>query len=1552
MKRVFALLLAFVMLLPSSAVSALAANDGGECVIGVKDASAMPGGTVSVDITVKNNPGIQGAMLLVSWDEGLTLTKKAQNGAAFEALGLTAPAKLSSPYNLVWYAQDLEPEDIKDGVIATLEFKVSPQAKDGDRLTVSVTSEYGDIVDCNKQSLSPRTENGTVSVATYIPGNVNGDGRINALDLIDLSQYIADGCKTDPDSYNVSLNPNAGDVDDSGRLNALDLILISQYIADDCKTDPESYNVRLIPSTHDFGHTHTLQATAYKAATCTADGHIAYWYCEGCGKYFSNSAATAEITFADTKIPAVAHEYVNGSCKHCGAKQTATDYDYKITYNEAAEVLVQDDRDESKYNISGSGKNYLERQIATQAVVNPNERGYHSGEGYYLKDLKCKGLSFKGWYDAAGNHISEIPAGAKRDYELYAHWVADRYTLTYKTYKNLPMPTEKGDVTTESKRFTVFEGVPNLWDPDVKDYVFLGWYQDDGTEATEVPVGTAEDVTLKGYCTSRRNLAVSKQDNNPIILEDRENHVVYFTYEIGEIRNIPLNPDKPFWSIESVAGLSQQVSETYTTTISTTEASSISKVISDMTVSSNTWTLAETWDEVIHNNESCSQTHAEESEDCKSMSATSSNSFSVTDQNGGSSYHKSEDGSTVYDYDSKTETKDKGHQFDASLSGTYANKMSANLGQSTEFGTEASYKTDNAYTAAGKGKTGEWSASGSSSGASSASDKDKYSAGISYENGFEVNAGLSYGYHNNTNTVTKTGSDKVTVNSNVDENTSSWNNSATFSATNQRSMSETVRNTLSDIVTTTKEYGTSYSHGGTDSTTQGFSSTASNTAGTSSTVTYSKLTSRTKTETYSVDGHIEGKYRCILVGTAHVFGVVGYDYNTKSFFTYSFSVMDDKTEEFLDYTPKGGDFTDCENSCLPFEIPVDVFEYVSGKTSKTAGVSYTTNSSNGTAKITGYTGTDTDVVIPAYVSDGKQAYQVTEIASSAFAGKPVRSVVLGEFIKTLPAGAFRNCTELEEVLGSFTEIGDEAFAGCSKLTDMGIPSNVTRIGRDAFRGVSGIEVRAINALCAYGEAVEALGYVKDDILTGKYVLTKSDDARIEARQKEITQEYINSVLNCGAQNIVLDLSCIAGGTPLTLEVPAIASLAIEGGGKTYTDFSIHSSAKETAIHEMTVKTTQGIPLKIDSDTLALKKAFVSGNSTVLVLGKDGATLSLTQDSAVRTTAQYAIIARNPSIESQVSAGGASGIIRVNGSFGYVNSIGGEDFIDITDGEIVKISEPEFEKYQQGFFTVTFDANGGSCGEGSRQVTYAQAIGTLPSASRAGFTFDGWYREDGTKATKDSSFAQDETLRAHWISDWVLASAKPQNTKQVEEKYTYDLREEESSDTSSPRPGWEKFNTRITGYGAKQGPVYSDPSGNGRLVTPEQYVTSYTHHYKYYHRYGWAYNVSSESYGYVWGTDSSFSSGERHTIDLTYALAYKGKAVGEAYYGWYAHDGASYPLWFSDGEYDEPNYATRWYYQDPVYTYDFYRIVAKETQTDPTGQNNVSNVQHWVKYLIK
>lgn len=54
-------------------------------------------------------------------------------------------------------------------------------------------------------------------------------------------------------------------------------------------------------------HQHNLTAVEAKDPTCIEKGNIAYWYCEECGKYFSNAEATTEITKEDTELDLVPH---------------------------------------------------------------------------------------------------------------------------------------------------------------------------------------------------------------------------------------------------------------------------------------------------------------------------------------------------------------------------------------------------------------------------------------------------------------------------------------------------------------------------------------------------------------------------------------------------------------------------------------------------------------------------------------------------------------------------------------------------------------------------------------------------------------------------------------------------------------------------------------------------------------------------------------------------------------------------------------------------------------------------------------------------------------------------------------------------------------------------------------------------------------------------------------------------------------------------------------------------------------------------------------------
>ena len=56
-------------------------------------------------------------------------------------------------------------------------------------------------------------------------------------------------------------------------------------------------------------HSHTMVKTEAVAATCTADGHNAYYTCSDCGKVYKDAAGTTETTVAAETIQALGHDY-------------------------------------------------------------------------------------------------------------------------------------------------------------------------------------------------------------------------------------------------------------------------------------------------------------------------------------------------------------------------------------------------------------------------------------------------------------------------------------------------------------------------------------------------------------------------------------------------------------------------------------------------------------------------------------------------------------------------------------------------------------------------------------------------------------------------------------------------------------------------------------------------------------------------------------------------------------------------------------------------------------------------------------------------------------------------------------------------------------------------------------------------------------------------------------------------------------------------------------------------------------------------------------------
>ncbi len=262
----------------------------------------------------------------------------------------------------------------------------------------------------------------------------------------------------------------------------------------------------------------------------------------------------------------------------------------------------------------------------------------------------------------------------------------------------------------------------------------------------------------------------------------------------------------------------------------------------------------------------------------------------------------------------------------------------------------------------------------------------------------------------------------------------------------------------------------------------------------------------------------------------------------------------------------------------------------------------------------------------------------------------------------------------------------------------------------------------------------------------------------------------------------------------------------------------------------------------------------------------------------------------------------------------------------------------FAQWTEVGYKITFDANGGSTPVTSTNVKHGKAIGTLPVPTRDYYKFEGWYtaKTGGVKITAETkNFTENTTLFAHWsenaVNSWVKAEDAPKDAKIVNTKWTYMVTEYQ--EVSKPM-GWIPYEKKRTGWGDTQGPVDSKPADETYNVWSEEIVGENVHHYKYYH--------------------IGFGN-QKHEIDLTYALKSNGQGFWGApqYYGSYKCPQCGQSnMWIPNGEYEENGTKTVWYYQEPVYTYYYKKDVNKESTTDPTGSENVSNVQKWVQYVLK
>lgn len=214
---------------------------------------------------------------------------------------------------------------------------------------------------------------------------------------------------------------------------------------------------------------------------------------------------------------------------------------------------------------------------------------------------------------------------------------------------------------------------------------------------------------------------------------------------------------------------------------------------------------------------------------------------------------------------------------------------------------------------------------------------------------------------------------------------------------------------------------------------------------------------------------------------------------------------------------------------------------------------------------------------------------VTSIANYAFDNSPnITKVTIGENVKSIGTGAFRNCKSLETVvfedsdtvqkaIGAYAfnncpaltevnfgnavkSIGDEAFTACKSLESLEFPDSLESIGEGAFsrlsNGTSGSYIESILKRVKFGSGLETIG---DYAFYGHGML----------KTIEFTGDNLKSIGSKAFYNCFAITELNITGNGLVIDsyafycIYALKSVTLGTGVKTINNYAFQQSAFET-----------------------------------------------------------------------------------------------------------------------------------------------------------------------------------------------------------------------------------------------------------------------------------------------------------------------------------------------------------------------------------------------------
>ena len=194
-------------------------------MITVSDTSGKAGDTVTVTLTITNNPGIIGMFISMHYDDSVLQF----TGYSDEGTVLDEPMHSGQlswyPFNMSWMSFLGDGvNNLNNGLLITLTFKILDTAQAGNT-DIIITYAKNDIysaIGCAPENFN--IKNGKIEIKpSKLAGDANGDGTVNASDAALVRQHALGG-------YSISsINMINADANDDKSVNASDASIIRQY---------------------------------------------------------------------------------------------------------------------------------------------------------------------------------------------------------------------------------------------------------------------------------------------------------------------------------------------------------------------------------------------------------------------------------------------------------------------------------------------------------------------------------------------------------------------------------------------------------------------------------------------------------------------------------------------------------------------------------------------------------------------------------------------------------------------------------------------------------------------------------------------------------------------------------------------------------------------------------------------------------------------------------------------------------------------------------------------------------------------------------------------------------------------------------------------------------------------------------------------------------------------------------------------------------------------------------------------------------------------------